>query len=66
MKKVDNSANFEDGGIISHRKHYNSFCRDKHEHWLNEQAVYVMIYDVMSHVMLPHTRKLSPAPTSVA
>jgi hypothetical protein len=62
MKKAANSANFAAGGFINRRTH-NSLCRDKNKHYVTS---YVMIYKVLSHVTLPRTRGISPAPILVA
>jgi hypothetical protein len=63
VKKADNRANFEAGGIINCITHQNSLCRGKTKH---QVISYVMIYKAMSHVTLPRMSKLSPAPTLVA
>jgi hypothetical protein len=63
MKKVENRVNFAASRIINCRTHHNSLCRGKNKHYVTGS---VMVYKVMSHVMLPRMRKLSPVPTLVA
>jgi hypothetical protein len=38
-------------------------CRDKDKHYMTS---YIMVYKAMSHVALPRTRELYPAPKFVA
>jgi hypothetical protein len=63
MKKVDNSANFAAGRIISRRTNHNSLCKDK-----NKTMWPVTWQDLQDNdqVTLPHMHKLFLAPTLVA
>jgi hypothetical protein len=63
MKRADKSANCTAAGIISHRTHHNSLCRDKNKHKVTS---YMMVYKAMSHVTLPRMRELFLAPTLLA
>jgi hypothetical protein len=58
MKKVDNSVNYESGGIINCWTHHNSLCRDKNKY---QMTSYGMVYKAMSHVMLPHIQEFTPS-----
>jgi hypothetical protein len=61
VKKVDNSVNFAAGGILNHRRHHNSLCRDE-----TNSDSYVMVYKAVSHMTLLCMCELSSAPILVA